>query len=42
MKYLAASLLAIVCHVHASGLDLGSRVQPLPESNRFAEDGYFV
>jgi hypothetical protein len=42
MKRLAAALLALICNLSANDLDLGSRVQPLPETNRFAEDGYFV
>jgi hypothetical protein len=42
MNYLAAVLLGLLSSVSAKELDLGSRVQPLPGSNRFAEDGYFV
>jgi hypothetical protein len=42
MKLLATALLLLTWNVSATELDLGSRVRPLPESNRFAEDGYFV
>ena len=38
---LATSGEAAPPRAHAA-LDLGARVQPLPASNRFAEDGYFV
>jgi hypothetical protein len=42
MKHIAAALLFLTANLSAAELDLGSRVQPLPESNRFAEEGYFV
>jgi hypothetical protein len=35
-------MLALTWSLSAGELDLGMRVQPLPEANRFAEDGYFV
>ena len=42
MKYFAAALIAFIWNVSAGELDLGSRVQPLPDSNRFAEKDFFV
>jgi len=42
MKYLAVTLLALICNVSASDLDLGLRVQPLPAANPFAEKDFFV
>lgn len=42
MKCLAAALLILTWNASARELDLGSRLQPLPETNRFSEDGYFV
>jgi hypothetical protein len=42
MRYLATALLAFSCYISAGELDLGSRVKPLPASNRFAEKDFFV
>jgi hypothetical protein len=42
MKYILTLVLIAVTSIHAGEFDLGSRVQPLPSTNRFGEAGYHV
>ena len=42
LRYLLALLLVLTSCIHAQDLDLGSRAQPLPAANRFAEKDFFV